>query len=161
MPEPEPSSPVHQTEPAAASQAAAGSAVQADQSHGILLFDGVCNFCNGSVNFIIDHDPKAYFKFAALQSDAGQQLLARFDLPRSDFDTMILIEQGRCYKKSTAALRIARHLRFPWSLGGLLLLIPRFIRDAGYSLVARNRYRWFGKQDQCRLPTPDIRARFL
>lgn len=130
-------------------------------SHGIVLFDGVCNFCNGSVNFIIDHDPKDCFRFAALQSNAGQELLARFDLPRSDFDTMLLIEDGKVRKKSTAALRIARHLRFPLNLGAVGLIIPRFIRDAGYSLIARNRYNWFGKQDQCRIPTPEIRARFL
>ncbi|MEZ0368417.1 MAG: thiol-disulfide oxidoreductase DCC family protein [Candidatus Sericytochromatia bacterium] len=129
--------------------------------HGVLLFDGVCNFCNGSVNFIIDHDPKGYFKFAALQSEAGQKLLERFNLPRSDFDTMIVIEQDKVYTKSTAGMRIARHLGFPWSLGSLGLILPRFIRDAGYSLVARNRYKWFGKQDQCRIPTPEIRARFL
>lgn len=132
-----------------------------DPAHGVILFDGVCNFCNGSVNFIIDNDPHDYFRFAALQSDVGQALLERFYLPRSDFDSIVLIEGGRIYVKSTAALRIARRLKFPLSLGGLLLLVPRLIRDIGYTIIAKNRYQWFGKQDQCRLPTPAIRARFL
>lgn len=131
------------------------------QNHAVVLFDGVCNVCNGSVNFIIDHDPQAYFKFASLQSEVGQQILAQFDLPRSDFDTMILIENGKCSKKSTAALGVARHLSFPWSIGGIGLIVPSFLRDLAYSLIARNRYKWFGKQDQCRIPTPAIRARFL
>lgn len=139
----------------------AGAPLELPANHGILLFDGVCNFCNGAVNFIIDHDPQAYFRFAALQSDAGQALLARFNLPRSDFDTMIVIDHGQCYQRSTAALQIARHLTLPWRLGAIGLLIPAFVRDPLYALVARNRYRWFGRQDACRIPTPDIRARFL
>lgn len=151
------------SDPASRSESATPSEqpVALPSEQGVILFDGVCNFCNGSVNFIIDHDPQAYFRFAALQSDAGQQILAHFNLPRSDFDTMIVIEKGQVYQKSTAALHVARRLSFPWSLGGLGLIIPRFLRDLGYSLIARNRYKWFGKQDQCRIPTPAIRARFL
>lgn len=140
---------------------ASAAAFALPQDQGVLLFDGVCNFCNGSVNFIIDHDSKRYFRFAALQSEAGQAILRHFGLPLSDFDTMIVVENGKYYRKSTAALRIARHLGWPWSLGAIGLMIPAFLRDLGYSLIARNRYKWFGQQDQCRIPTPDIRSRFL
>lgn len=129
--------------------------------HGILLFDGVCNFCDGAVNFIIDHDPENYFKFASLQSEAGQALLKRFNLPTEDFDTMVLIENNAYFNKSTAALRIARRLKGPFSLGYMGIIIPRFLRDKAYEFVAARRYKWFGKQDQCRMPTPAIRARFL
>lgn len=131
------------------------------KSHGILLFDGVCNFCNGAVNFIIDHDPDAYFKFASLQSEAGQELLKRFKLPTEDFDTMILIENDSYYNKSSAALRISRRLEGVLSLGYAGVIVPKFLRDKVYEFVAARRYKWFGKQDQCRLPTPDVRARFL
>ena len=129
--------------------------------HGIVLFDGVCNFCSGAVNFIIDHDPDGYFKFASLQSEAGQELLKRFKLPTDDFDTMVLIENNTYFNKSTAALRIARHLKGPLSLGFAGIIVPRFLRDKGYEFIAKRRYQWFGKQDQCRMPTPAIRARFL
>lgn len=129
--------------------------------HGVLLFDGVCNFCNGAVNFIIDRDPDNYFKFASLQSEAGQAYLRRFKLPTEDFNTMVLIENNSYHTKSSAGLRIARRLKGFWSLGYLLILVPKFVRDAVYDQIAKNRYSWFGKQDQCRLPTPEIRARFL
>jgi predicted DCC family thiol-disulfide oxidoreductase YuxK len=127
----------------------------------IVLFDGVCNFCNASVNFLLDHDTHRRFRFAALQSDTGQALLHRFGLRRDDFDTSVLVENGRAYTKSSAALRIARGLGGWWSLFAILLAIPPCFRDAAYDVFARNRYRWFGKMDTCRLPTPDIRDRFL
>ena len=127
----------------------------------IVLFDGVCKFCNGSVNFIIDHDVTRRFRFAPLQSSAGQELLRRHGLPTSDLDTMILLERGRAYARSSAALRIARGLGGWWSLLAILFAIPPFLRDGAYAVLARNRYRWFGKENSCRVPSPDIRARFL
>ncbi|MBF2055344.1 MAG: thiol-disulfide oxidoreductase DCC family protein [Candidatus Sericytochromatia bacterium] len=130
-------------------------------SYGIILFDGVCNLCNGAVNFIIDRDPEAYFHFAALQSEAGQKMLQELGLSQQDFDTIVLIEGNKHYTHSTAALRIARKLKAPWSLAGVLLLVPAFIRNAVYRQIAKNRYQWFGKSAQCRLPTPALKARFL
>jgi predicted DCC family thiol-disulfide oxidoreductase YuxK len=129
--------------------------------HPIVLFDGVCKFCNAGVNFILDHDTRRRFRFAALQSQAGQILLQRFGLRTDDFDTAVLIEQGRPYIKSSAALRIARKLGGCWPLLAIALAIPPFLRDAAYDVLAANRYRWFGKSDSCRVPTPEIRDRFL
>lgn len=127
----------------------------------IVLFDGVCKFCNGSVNFIIDHDVTKRFRFAPLQSKIAQAWLRRFGLPIDDFDTMILVENGRAYARSTAALRIAWNLGGWWSLLTILFAIPPFLRDGAYNVLAGNRYRWFGMADTCRVPTPDIRERFL
>ena len=129
----------------------------------IVLFDGVCKFCNASVNFLIDRDtpPGENFRFAALQSTAGQALLQRLGLRTDDFDTAVLVEHGRPYIKSSAALRIARNLGGWWSLLAVLFAIPPFLRDGAYDVLARNRYRWFGKADACRVPTPEIRDRFL
>ena len=127
----------------------------------IILFDGVCNLCNGAVNFVIDHDPDAYFRFGALQSDAAQPILAKHGLEEKALDSIVLIEGGRVFRKSTAALRIARHLTGAWPLLYALLVIPRPLRDVVYDWIATNRYDWFGKRDQCRIPTPDLQARFL
>jgi predicted DCC family thiol-disulfide oxidoreductase YuxK len=127
----------------------------------IVLFDGVCNFCNASVNFVIDHDRRRRIRFAALQSDTGQRLLQHFGLRTDDFDTSVLVENGRAYTKSAAALRIARNLGGWWSLLAILLAIPAFLRDAAYDVLARNRYRWFGKAETCRVPTPEVQDRFL
>jgi predicted DCC family thiol-disulfide oxidoreductase YuxK len=132
-----------------------------DSVHPIVLFDGVCKFCNAGVNFLIDRDPDARLRFAALQSAAGQQLLRRFHLPTSDFDTFVLIEGRHCLTRSTAALRIALLLGGRWRLLFPLALVPPFLRDAVYDLIARNRYRWFGRLDSCRMPTPDLKRRFL
>jgi predicted DCC family thiol-disulfide oxidoreductase YuxK len=127
----------------------------------IVLFDGVCNFCNASVNFILDRDTQRRFRFAALQSEAGQALLKRFGLRTDDFDTAVVVEHGRAYRKSSAALRIARNLGGWWALLAVLFAIPPFLRDGAYDVLARNRYRWFGRADRCRVPTPEIRERFL
>lgn len=127
----------------------------------VLLFDGVCNLCNGIVQFIIERDPDAHIKFAPLQSPVAVQLLAghpnRANLP----DTVVLVEDGQLYVRSTAALRAARHLRFPWFLARVFLIVPRPLRDRVYDWVARHRYGWFGKRDTCMVPTPELRARFL
>lgn len=127
----------------------------------VILFDGVCQFCDSTVNFVLDHDRTGRVRFAALQSKAGQELLARFGLPADKFDSLVLVENGRHYLRSTAALRLARHLDLPWPLLAGLLLVPQFLRDWAYDVVATNRYRWFGKMDACRVPTPEVRARFL
>ena len=123
----------------------------------IVLFDGICNLCNGAVRFILVRDPRGRFRFASLQSNAARRLLKGDGPP----ETIILIDAGKIYSKSTAALRIARGLRFPWPLLYGLVIVPRFLRDVVYDWVARNRYRWFGKRDTCMLPTPQMKERFL
>ncbi|HEX6125157.1 MAG TPA: thiol-disulfide oxidoreductase DCC family protein [Pyrinomonadaceae bacterium] len=139
----------------------------------VVLFDGVCNFCDASVNFVIDHDREGYFKFAPLQSEAGLKLAAEYGL-RSEtaaknaagddlipIDSVILIEDGKAYTHSTAALRIARRLGAPWSWFYVLIVIPAPVRDYLYRLFAKYRYRFFGRKDECMLPSPEVRARFL
>jgi predicted DCC family thiol-disulfide oxidoreductase YuxK len=126
-----------------------------------VLFDGVCNLCNGSVLFVIDRDPSAHFHFAALQSDAGRALLRQHGYAGADLSSIVLVDGGRLYTRSTAALRIARRLAWPWRLLYALIVVPRPLRDAVYDLVARNRYRWFGREEACRVPTPELRGRFL
>ena len=123
----------------------------------VILFDGVCNLCNGFVQFVLKRDQRGRFRFASLQSDAARRLLGG-DGPR---ETIVLVEAGKTYVKSAAALRIVRGLRFPWPLLAALAMIPRPLRDPLYDWVARNRYRWFGKRDACMLPTPQTRGRFL
>jgi len=128
----------------------------------LLLFDGVCNFCNSSVLFVVDRDPNENFVFAALQSDVGIKALHDHGLTGTSLDSVVLIEGDRAYTCSTAALRVAKGMRFPWpALYYLLAWVPRPVRDAGYSYFARHRYQWFGKSDQCRLPTPELRRRIL
>lgn len=126
----------------------------------IILFDGVCNFCNASINFVIDHDTARRFRFASLQSDIGQQILTENRRSVSDFDTVLLVREGRLYEKSTAALEIARYLR-GWTWLYAFRFIPRFIRDAVYNLIAKNRYRIFGKSESCRIPTAEERSLFI
>ncbi len=127
----------------------------------VLLFDGVCNLCNDSVNFIIDRDRKEKICFASLQSEFGQEVLHKFGLPKSDFSTAVLVIGDHYYTKSTAALHIFKNLGFPWSILFIFVLVPAFVRNGEYSIVAPNRYRWFGKQEMCRAPTPELRKRFL
>lgn len=129
-------------------------------SKAIILFDGVCNLCNSSVQFIIKHDKAAYFNFASLQSDFGGQLKETKQIP-DNVDSIILMENGKVYMQSSAILRIARNLDGVWKLAAAALIIPRPIRDMVYRYVAKNRYRWFGKQDQCMLPSPELKERFL
>ncbi|HMQ04212.1 MAG TPA: thiol-disulfide oxidoreductase DCC family protein [Pyrinomonadaceae bacterium] len=127
----------------------------------VVLFDGVCNFCNGSVNFIISRDLAGYFKFAPLQSGVGEQLIARHGIDPAKTDSVILVENEKAYLHSTAALRIARRLGGIWSLAYVFAVVPRPVRDFFYKLFAKYRYRLFGKQDACMIPTPEIRERFL
>ena len=130
-------------------------------SRPVIIFDGVCNMCDFAAQFILDHDRKKELRLTASQSPAGSSLLARFGVPATGPDTMYLIESGRLYDRSTAALRIARRMGFPWWLAYGFIIVPRFVRDAVYRFVAKNRYRWFGKRDACRLPAPGEAERFL
>ena len=136
-----------------------------DSGPDIILFDGVCNLCNGFVQFIIRHDQAERFRFAALQSEAGQALLAKHGFAPSagaaELDSVLLLSGGQLYSHSSAVLRIARGLGGGWALAGVGGLLPRAWRDALYRFIARNRYRWFGRQESCMLPTPELQARFL
>jgi predicted DCC family thiol-disulfide oxidoreductase YuxK len=127
----------------------------------VLLFDGVCNLCNGTVRFVAERDPVGRFHFAALQSDKGRELLARCGLPLDALDTFVLVEGDRCWTRSDAALRVARGLSGAWPLLAVLRLVPRFLRDRVYGWVAGHRYAWFGKQESCMVPSPELRSRFL
>ena len=127
----------------------------------IVLFDGVCNLCNGAVKFIIKRDPAGNFLFAPLQGTTGQALLEQYNLPKDDFESFVLVDNGKAYQQSTAALRIAKHLGGGWLLVYGFIIVPAFIRNAVYKLIANNRYRMFGRQESCMMPTPDIKKRFL
>jgi predicted DCC family thiol-disulfide oxidoreductase YuxK len=126
----------------------------------VILFDGVCNFCNASINFVIDRDAARRFRFASLQSDFGQRLLAENNRQLTDFDTVLLLREGKLYEKSDAALEIARYLK-GWSWLYLFRFVPRFIRDFFYDIIAKNRYRLFGKSESCRIPTPEEKKLFV
>lgn len=128
----------------------------------IILFDGVCNLCNGSVIFILKHEKNPVFYFASIQSEAGKGLLEWCKLPEDFNQAVIFIDHGKIYLGSTAALKIGGQLRIPWSfLAQMGLRIPRFIRDWVYNQIARHRYPWFGKRDVCMVPTESLKARFL
>lgn len=127
----------------------------------ILLFDGVCNLCNRSVQFVIAHDPKARFRFAALQSAAGQRLLHEHGLPPDDMDTIVLIDGARSYTRSAAALRVVRHLSGAWPLLQILVIVPRPLRDWAYGQIVAHRYQRYGKRDTCVVPTRELQGRFL
>jgi predicted DCC family thiol-disulfide oxidoreductase YuxK len=127
----------------------------------IILFDGVCNFCNSAINFTIKRNTKANIRFAPMQSEAGQKLLQQYNLPLNDMQSFFFIEHGKAYKQSTAGLKVCRHLRGLWPLCYGLIIVPVFIRDGIYNWIARNRYKWFGVRQECMIPTPEVKARFL
>ena len=127
----------------------------------VVLFDGVCKLCNGWANFIIRHDPDQQVRLASVQSIEGQVLLEWAGLPQDAFDTMAVIDCGRLYVRSEACLQVMRRLPAPWPWLGLLRAVPRPLRDWGYSRIALNRYRLFGRYDDCQLPTADHGRRFL
>jgi predicted DCC family thiol-disulfide oxidoreductase YuxK len=127
----------------------------------IILFDGVCNFCNYWVNFIITHDKKAIFKFASIQSETGKILLLKYKIDPTKVDSVILIESNQAYIYSDAAIRIANHLNSLKWIFYLGKITPRFFRDSVYKFVAKNRYKWFGKKSTCMIPTPELKNRFL
>ncbi len=127
----------------------------------IVLFDGMCNLCSGAVQFIIRHDPKKHFYFASLQSDTAEKLLQNAVPPKKRADTIMLIKHGRVYTKSGAVLRISQYLKGAWKLVVIFLIIPPFIRDGIYDLIARKRYQWFGRRKECMIPAPEWQDRFL
>ena len=130
------------------------------QENPVILFDGVCNYCNAMVNFAIRNDKKAILKFAQLQSQAGKRLKEEYKIAPG-IDSVILIDQDKVYTYSDAAVRISKYLRWPAKILYGLLIIPKFIRQPFYKWVAKNRYKWFGKKEECMIPTPDVKARFL
>ncbi|MAQ40837.1 thiol-disulfide oxidoreductase DCC family protein [Mesonia oceanica] len=128
----------------------------------IILFDGVCNLCNNAVNIIIDHDKNDVFRYASLQSQLGQQLTLERGIDTSKIDSIILIDPGNAYYiKSTAALQIAKHLSGGYRLLSNFLFLPESFRNLVYDFIAKNRYKWFGKKDNCRIPTPELKNKFL
>lgn len=131
------------------------------ENKSIILFDGVCNLCNSTVNFIIKHDKKERFLFASLQSDAGKEILLHYPSKKNNLNSVLLIENDSIYHKSTAALLISSKLQGAIQFFYIFNLLPLKIRDNIYDYVAKNRYRWFGKQDICMIPKPELRKRFL
>jgi len=127
----------------------------------VVLFDGVCNFCNSTINFVIKRDKYKTIKFAPMQSTAGVQLLEQYHLPQGEMKSFVFIENGTAYNKSSAALRVCKYLRGAWPLFYVLIIVPPFIRNAVYDYIAKNRYKWFGIQEKCMIPTPAIKAKFL
>ena len=127
----------------------------------IILFDGVCNLCNNAVQFVIKHDSSDKFVFAALQSATGQKLLQQYNLPQTGFDSFVLLQNGKVFLKSTAALQIAKQLSGPVKLLYGFIIVPSFIRNTVYTVIAKNRYKWFGKKDSCMIPTASLKAKFL
>jgi len=127
----------------------------------IILFDGVCNLCNRSVQFIIKKDKKGIFKFASLQSTVGKELLKEFELPEDSFQSFIYVKNDRAFSRSDAALEIAKMLNGVWPFAYFFKIVPKFFRDPIYNLIARNRYKWFGKKDECMVPTSKMKERFF
>ena len=128
----------------------------------IILFDGVCNLCNTSVQYVIKHDKKDLFRFVALQSETGQRILKHIGISTSNIDSIVLYEPGIAYYyKSNAALEIAKNLGGIFTYGTIFKIIPTSLRDSIYDYVAKNRYKWYGKQDNCMIPTQELKAKFL
>jgi predicted DCC family thiol-disulfide oxidoreductase YuxK len=127
----------------------------------IVLFDSVCNLCSGFVQFVLPRDEAGQYRFASLQSDAGQALLAEHDLPRDELESVVLIEDGESHVKSAAIIRIATGLGGAYRLLSPFRYVPRSLRDRIYDFVADHRYRWFGKKDRCMMPSEDVESRFL
>jgi len=127
----------------------------------VILFDGVCNLCSGVVQFIIKHDPKKQFRFASLQSKFGEEVMKHFGLPVNQYNSFILLKDGKIYTRSAGALKVAKKLKGLYPLLYAFIIVPRFIRDAVYNLVARKRYKWFGKKEICWIPTPELKNLFI
>ncbi|MFB9273645.1 thiol-disulfide oxidoreductase DCC family protein [Cohnella cellulosilytica] len=127
----------------------------------VLLIDGHCNMCHGLAKFVIRRDKRAIFRFASLQSERGKKLLQEGGMPEDALETFVMVDNGKYYTKSAAALRIGRKLGLPWAIAYPAIVLPRFVRDRAYDFVARRRYRWFGRSESCLLPTPEMRSRFL
>jgi predicted DCC family thiol-disulfide oxidoreductase YuxK len=129
--------------------------------HPVILFDGICNLCNSSVRFVIKHDPKHIFRFASLQSNCGKSILEQFRLPADNFNSFILLKSGNIYTKSTAALMVAKNLKGAIQLLYVFIIVPAFLRNIIYNIIAKNRYKWFGKQETCLLPAVELKALFI
>ncbi len=127
----------------------------------VILFDGVCNLCNSSIDFIIQRDKNDQFLVGPLQEKEGKELTSKFDVPQDYMDSLVLVEEDEIFFKSTAALKIAKHLSGGWPALYPLIYLPKGFRDVVYDWIARNRYKWFGKKNTCRLPTPEEAAKFL
>jgi predicted DCC family thiol-disulfide oxidoreductase YuxK len=127
----------------------------------VVFFDGVCNYCNYWVNFAIKRDRKKKLKFTTLQGETAKQLLQQYHINPTSLSSVILIDKSKAYTQSSAAIRICRHLDGGWKLFFGLIIIPKFIRDFFYNIIARNRYQWFGKRNECMVPAPELRERFL
>ena len=132
-----------------------------EENHDIVLFDGVCNLCNGAILFLIKRDKNDRFRFAPLESEVGKKLLLKHQIDPSKIDSIVLVSDNTAFTKATAALNISRHLSGLWPLLYSLIIIPNFITDAVYDFIARNRYRWFGKKERCMIPTPALQSKFL
>ncbi len=131
------------------------------QKHPLVFFDGVCDLCTGGVQFFIKRDPEAKLRFTSLQSQLGQSVLKSLGLSQTHFNSFLFQEKGQIYQKSTAFLMACRYLKGLWPILYLFLMVPRFFRDWVYDLIAQNRYKWFGKREECWLPTPEIKSRFI
>lgn len=127
----------------------------------LVIFDGVCNFCVGSVNFVLRHEAGDRLQFTPLQSGTGSRMVRDLGFDPADAKTFVLVDDGRAYVRSAAAIRVARYLRWPWRALAAIWIVPRPVRDWAYNVVASNRYRWFGRMDACMVPTPEIRRRFV
>lgn len=135
--------------------------IEPDRRQAIIFFDGVCNLCNSAVQFVIKRDPHAYFKFASLQSSLARELLPQYGVDPAELESILLLENEKLKKKSTAALNISRKLSGIWPIMVVFKIIPSPVRDLIYDWIARNRYQWFGKRDQCMVPSPEMNARFI
>ncbi len=131
------------------------------KEHPLILFDGICNFCNSAVNFVIKKDKEAVIHFAPLQSPKGRLYLKQYNYPVNNLNSFVFIEDNKVYTKSTAALKVCRHLKGGWPLCYGFIIVPKFIRDGIYSWVEKNRYNWFGVRQECMMPTPEVRSRFV
>lgn len=132
-----------------------------EHANRLVLFDGVCNFCNFWIQFALKHDKKGKLKFGSLQGSTAQQLLPQYNIDPAVLTSVIFIEDGIAYRESTAALKVCKHLDGGWKLLYVFIVIPAFLRDGIYKWIGRNRYKWFGKQESCMLPSPEQRARFV
>lgn len=127
----------------------------------IIFFDGVCNFCNSSVLFVLKHEKTDELRFASLQSEFAQSQLREHSLDSKTFNSIVFIEDGKYYQKSTAALKIASYLKFPYGFLKYLIIVPSFIRNFVYDIISKNRYKWFGQKDSCMIPSPELKSRFI
>ncbi|MBU2914879.1 thiol-disulfide oxidoreductase DCC family protein [Reichenbachiella agariperforans] len=131
------------------------------QLDNLVLYDGVCKFCNSSVSFVLDHEKNDQLKFTPLQSPLGEKILSEHGLPKDYTDSILFLSKDKLYAKSKAAFKISKFLKAPWSLGQVFLIVPSFVSNVFYDVIAKNRYKWFGMTDACMLPPANHKERFL